>query len=85
VLFAAFAADAYRARHGRRVAIRLVTTVRSLVTVRVRRGGRVVRTLPAGRDPLVVRAPRRRGRYRLTLTAVAGDQRASDRAVLRVL
>ena len=84
LLFAVFGLDRYRARPGRRVAIRFVTTVRSLVTVRARRGARVVRTVRAGRNRVLLRAPRKRGRYRLTLTAVAGAQRATDTATLVV-
>jgi hypothetical protein len=83
VLAAAFGAGRYRAVHGRRLRIRYVTTLAAQVTAQVR-GTHVKRTARRGRNVIVIRAPRRRGRYTLRLTAVAGAQRATDRATLTV-
>jgi hypothetical protein len=58
------------------------------VTIELRRGRRLItrvtRTAAAVANRLVVRAPRARGRYTLTLTAVAGSSRATDKARLTV-
>jgi hypothetical protein len=88
LLAAVFAVDRHSARAGGRLRLRYVSTMDALVTVELRRGRRLVRRLSmaavAGRNVLTLRVPARRGRYRLTLTAVAGDQRVTDAARLRV-
>jgi hypothetical protein len=75
------------ARPGRRVRLRFVVTTVAEVRLLVegRRGRPLRRRVPAGRRVLWLRAPRRPGRYRLTLSARTGDgQRARDRALLIV-
>ena len=88
LLAAVFASDALRTRAGR-LRLRYVTTMDAAVTVQLRRGRRVVRragdAAEAGSNTLSLRVPARRGRYSLVLTAVAGDQRVTDRARLTVL
>jgi hypothetical protein len=88
LLAAAFALDRYRARPRRKVALRYVATVAARVAVEVRRGPRVVarkRTRARkGRNRTTIRAPRRPGRYKLVLRAVAGRQTATDSARLTV-
>ena len=88
VLVAAFAADRHRAARGRRLRLRYVSTIAAQVTIELRRGRRVIRratrTAARGQNTAVVRTPGARGRYSLTLTAVAGTQRTTDRAQLTI-
>ena len=85
---AELAADRLRAKRGQRLRLRYVTSDAARVTVEVRRGRRLItrstRKAAAGTNRLVVRAPRARGRYTLSLTAVAGTSRATDKARLTV-
>lgn len=87
-LIDAFAADRHRAKRARRLRPRYVSAAAAKVTIEVCRGRRVLtrvkRTAVTGANALVVKAPRTRGRYTLTLTAVAGNTRATDRARLTV-
>jgi hypothetical protein len=88
-LVARLASASYRGRARRRLAVRLVTTLPARVTLDIRRGSRrmsrVTRQVRGGRAQIRVRRlPARRGRYSLRLTAVAGDQRVTDRARLRI-
>ena len=88
LLVVGFAADRYRARHGRRLRLRYVSTAAAVVTVELRRGRRVVRrargTAARGRNAIVVLMPRAAGSYSLQLTASAGAQRVTDRSRLTV-
>jgi hypothetical protein len=87
VLVAAFSAARYSAS-GRRVPVAYVSTARARVTLELRRGSRLVQrvraTVGAGRHSARLRAPSRPGAYTLRLTAVAGTQRATDRARLTI-
>jgi hypothetical protein len=87
-LAAAFATDRSSARAGKRVRLRFVSTLPGVATLELRRGTRVVRrvsdTVAAGRNVLALRAPRKRGRYRLTLTVTGGGQTVTDSARLTV-
>jgi hypothetical protein len=88
LLVAAFAAEHHRASGGRRLRLRYVSTIAAQITVELRRGRRIARRVRrsavSGQNTIVVRTPRRRGRYSLRLTAIAGTQRATDRARLNV-
>jgi len=76
-----------RARLGRSIRVSFRLARRARVTVRMSRSGKrvrsVTRTLKAGRRRIVVRAPRRRGTYRLQISAVAGSERATARRTVR--
>ena len=76
-----------RARLGRSVRVSFRLSKRARVTVKMTRGGKRVtsvrRTLKAGRRRIVVRAPRRRGTYRVQISAVAGSERATVRRSFR--
>ena len=89
LLAAALAADRHRAARGTRLRLRYVTTVAAAVTIELRRGRRIVtrsrRTAARGRNTIVLRLPRARGRYTLRLTAIAGSQRTTDRARVTVV
>jgi hypothetical protein len=82
VLAAAFASDRARVRAGNRLRVRFVSTLAGVATLELRRGKRVVRrisdTVTAGRNVLTLRAPRKRGRYTLTLTVTGGGQTDTD-------
>ena len=92
LVLAAFAAN-LRARRGRRVAFRYVSTAPATVSLLVRRGTRRVTTV-RGRAKLGVNTiawngrQRRRaaaaGVYRLLLTATAGTQKATTSATVRL-
>jgi VCBS repeat protein/FG-GAP repeat protein len=88
LLVAAFATDRVKARAGKRIRLRYVSTMAGVVTLELRRGTRVVRrigeTVSAGRNTLALRAPRKRGRYTLALTVTAGGQTVTDSARLTV-
>jgi hypothetical protein len=87
-LVAVFAADRQRTAVRRPLRVRYVLTMDAPVTVELRRGERVLkrldRTGTLGRNTITLRAPRKRGRYTLVLTAAAGGQSATDRATLSV-
>ena len=76
-----------RARLGRSVRVSFRLSKRARVTVRMsRRGKRVTsvrRTLKAGKRRIVVRGPRKRGTYRISVSAVAGSERANARRTVR--
>jgi len=87
-LAAALATDRYRGRARRRLTVRFVTTVRALVTLRLRRGAKVVAQVAdqvgPGRARLTFRRLPARGRYALRLTAVAGGETVRDTGRVRV-
>ena len=74
-----------RARAGRRVTLRYVTTVAAEVELRVLRGRRRVKTVRgharAGHNRLRLRAPRAAGRYRLVLQARGNDDQQATAGV----
>ena len=76
-----------RARLGRSVRVSFRLAKRARVTVTMTRGGKRVtsvrRTLKAGKRRIVVRGPRRRGTYRVRISAVAGSERATARRTVR--
>jgi hypothetical protein len=88
LLVAAFASSTLRGTHGRRMTIRYVATTAARVALALRRGRRVVAraagTAARGRNTIALRLPAARGRYSLTLTAVAGSERVTDRARITV-
>jgi len=88
-LAVALAADRLRARPRQRLRVRYGATADATVELRVLRAGRRVARARgrarSGRNAIRLRLPRKAGRYRLVLTAVAADgQRTGDRARLTI-
>ena len=89
-LAVALATDRLRARPRQRLRVRYAASATAAVELRVLRAGRRIARARgrarAGANAIRLRAPRKAGRYRLVLTAVAADgQRSSDRVRLTVL
>ncbi|WP_051324754.1 NHL repeat-containing protein [Candidatus Solirubrobacter pratensis] len=88
-LAVALAVDRLRARPRQGLTLRYAATTKATVELRLLRGTRRVARIRGnasnGRNTIRLRAPRRAGRYWLTLTAVSGDgQRTIDRARLTI-
>lgn len=87
ILAAAFGQDPYRARRGRSLTVRYVSTLAADVTVEIRKGSRVIKRqlarARAGRNKLTIRnLPR--GRFTLRLRAFITGQTSTDTARLTV-